>query len=122
MTTDLAAGEHWAENAPLADAFRAFDRDNPHVYAELGKLARTWSDRRPGQKLGIGMLWEVMRWNLTLRTAGSEPFKLNNNHRSFYARKLMHHETGLRDVFDTRGRDDRCECVPCEQARRPTLW
>lgn len=114
---DLQAGEHWAENAPLAQAFREFDLANPHVYIELRKLCRVWRERRGDTKLGIGMLWEVMRWNLTLRTETGEPFKLNNNHRSFYARKLMAHEPDLRDVFDTRKRDETCECSRCHFQR-----
>lgn len=113
-TFSLLDGDHWAENAPLAEAFREFDGRNPQVYAELVRLARGWAQRRGGT-LGIGMLWEVMRWNLTLqmRTTTDEPFKLNNNHRSFYARKIMRHEHDLDGVFGIRGRNERCECGRC---------
>jgi len=102
-------GEHYAE-PPLAQAFRVFDDANPHVYAELVRLTDEWRRRRV-TSLGVGMLWEVMRWNLTLSTAG-EPFKLNNNHRSFYARKLIAH-AGAAGLFETRKRDETCECSRC---------
>lgn len=111
--TNLNSGEHWAENPPLAQAFRDFDQANPHVYAELVSLCQLWIERRGQQKLGIGMLWEVLRWNLNLRTSTDEPFKLNNNHRSFYARKIMTHERTLADVFDLRKRDGACDCTQC---------
>lgn len=109
---------HWAENAPLAEAFREFDRDNPQVYEELVRLCKAWRERRGG-KIGAKMLWEVLRWNLTLRTATNEPFKLNNNHTAFYARKLMVHE-GLADVFETRRRDAVCECAECQRSHPDT--
>lgn len=115
MTTgeQLELGAHWAENAPLAEAFRTFDRANPHVYAELARLTDEWLHRRGASSLGLKMLWEVMRWNLALTIETDEPFKLNNNYTSFYARKLMAHKAGVDGLFKTRGRDETCECCWC---------
>ena len=52
------------------------------------------------------MLWEVMRWEMYLRTdtpdPPAEPFKLNNNHRAYYARTIMENELDLGDIFNTR--------------------
>ena len=89
-------GEHHLE-----DNFKRFHADNPHVYDELIKLARRWRRNRPGDECGIGMLFEVARWNLLLSTVG-EPVKLNNNYRAFYARMIMEREPELDGLFRLR--------------------
>jgi len=89
-------GEHHLE-----DNFLRFHAQNPRVYQELVSLAFRWRERRPGEKCGIGMLFEVARWNLLISTAG-EPVKLNNNYRAFYARMIMEHEPDLDGLFELR--------------------
>lgn len=82
--------------------FRAFHRRHPEVYRILCSLALRAIDRGK-TKIGIAMLWEVMRWEAWLgRGVGDEPFKLNNNYRSRYARLLMEREPALAGVFETR--------------------
>lgn len=83
-----------------ADFWR-FHTANPEVYAGLVNLTRVWLERRPGRKLGIGMLFEVLRWEVAMRTTGDD-FKLNNNYRSYYARLIMSRNPDLAGVFDTR--------------------
>jgi hypothetical protein len=85
----------------MRDQFLRFHADNPHVYKELKRLSYKWVRSRPGEHLGISMLWEVMRWNMNLYTEG-EPLKLNNNYRAFYARKLMDENPKLRGLFEIR--------------------
>ena len=80
--------------------FREFHRDNPDVYRELMQLVRE-ALRRGRKKIGIKMLWEVVRWNRFLRT-NDEKYKLNNNLHSRYARLIMQKEQGLAGIFDTR--------------------
>lgn len=82
--------------------FLRFHAQNPNVYAELVRLARLWRDRHGERRLGIGMLWEVMRWNISFQTRSSSVWKLNNNYRSRYARLLMEQEPDLADAFETR--------------------
>lgn len=77
--------------------FLAFHEANPWVYDALVRLALDM-DRRP---IGIGMLWEVLRWQ-HLRATTGDPFKLNNNYRSRYARLIMEQEPDLEGVFLTR--------------------
>lgn len=89
------------EESRLERAFRAFHEESPHVYAKLVQLAR--EARAVGQqRVGIGMLWEVLRWQLFVATTSDDGFKLNNNHRSRYARLIMAQEPDLADVFETR--------------------
>lgn len=86
--------------AGLEAQFRTFHGKNPRVYEELVKLARS-AMAKGKQKIGIGMLWEVLRWHFWLQTTDTE-FKLNNNHRSRYARLIMKQERDLDGVFETR--------------------
>lgn len=85
----------------LAAGFLAFHEANPRVYEELVKLARQ-AKAKGRAKIGIGMLWEVLRWHFWLETKGDEEFKLNNNYRSRYARLIMGLEADLVGVFETR--------------------
>lgn len=89
------------EGGSIQQDFERFHRRNPHVYAELARLARLYHARL-GTFPGIGMLWEVARWNLSLDTAGASVWKLNNDLRSRYARLLMEQEPDLADAFETR--------------------
>lgn len=80
--------------------FLAFHSANPHIYDALVSLARR-AKAAGRRKAGIGMLWEVLRWDIFIRTTGTE-YKLNNNYRSRYARLIMHREPDLADFFETR--------------------
>lgn len=84
----------------IREAFLRFHADNPHVYDELVMLARR-AISRGATRLGIKMMFEVLRWRHTLRTGGDD-FKLNNNYHSYYARLIMSREADLGDVFELR--------------------
>lgn len=84
----------------IREAFTRFHSENPHVYEELVLLARR-SRRAGAARVGIGMLFEVLRWRHTLRTGGDD-FKLNNNYRSYYARLIMSREPDLWGIFELR--------------------
>jgi hypothetical protein len=84
----------------IRDAFRRFHSENPHVYRQLVRMARD-GKAAGATKLGIGMLFEVLRWRHTLRTGGDD-FKLNNNYRSYYARLIMENEPDLFGIFEIR--------------------
>lgn len=82
-------------------AFRQFHEQNPHVYKELVALALRL--RAKGHdRIGIGMLFEVLRHERMLHTTDPEGFKLNNNYRSRYARLIMEQEPALAGVFELR--------------------
>lgn len=90
-----------ARGLTLDQQFEQFHQANPHVYAALRRLALDAARR--GRKLGIAMIFEVLRWQYAMHTtdAASE-FKLNNNYRAFYARLLMDSEPELANYFETR--------------------
>jgi hypothetical protein len=85
----------------LERAFVEFHEKNPQVYERLVKLARDLRARNRSRKLGIGMLYEVVRWMHFMETTDEE-YKLNNNHRSRYARMIMRNEPDLADAFEVR--------------------
>lgn len=86
----------------IEQSWRKFDAENPIVYQTLIRLTRQAQDRGV-QHLGIGLLWEVMRWEMLIAVSGDD-FKLNNNYRALYARKLMRDFPEFRDMFRTRAR------------------
>lgn len=92
----VSIGKHESIQA----AFEEFHRINPHVYRHLVRAARRarFLGRR---KIGIGMLFEVMRWNYFVQTEGDE-FKLNNNFTSRYARLIEEENPDLKGIFETR--------------------
>jgi hypothetical protein len=82
--------------------FQAFHAAHPEVYDTLCRLARRLV-RRGYRHLGIGMLWETMRYRTMLGASPEEDaFRLNNNHRSRYARLIMEQEPDLRGMFELR--------------------
>lgn len=84
------------------ELFMDFNYRNPQVYDALVDLAREARRVNGRAKIGIGMLFEVLRWTMFMETGDHEGFKLNNNYRSRYARRIMERESDLRDLFDTR--------------------
>jgi hypothetical protein len=86
---------------PIEQSFWQFHTANPWVYEELRNLAI--SLRRKGRKnYGIKALYEVVRFNRTLKLTTSTEFQLNNNYTACYSRLLMSQEPELRDFFRVR--------------------
>jgi hypothetical protein len=82
--------------------FWIFHDKNPFVYRRLVYFAHQWRDMRgPTATTGIEALYERVRWDLNIKTK-DKSFKLNNNHRAFYARLIMDNEPGLAGIFDLR--------------------
>lgn len=82
--------------------FEEFHRNNPEVYEELVRLARQMK-ARGHKRIGIKMLWEVLRWERAMKTTDQTEWKLNNNYTSRYARLIMEKEPDLKGFFVTRG-------------------
>lgn len=85
----------------IGDAFEAFHTANPWVYDALVTLARDLR-ARGHERVGMKMLFEVLRWNWMLTTSSPDGFKLNNNMTSRYARLIMDNEPDLAGVFELR--------------------
>lgn len=82
--------------------FEEFHEANPWVYVTLVALARDLH-RRGHNRMGIGMLWEVLRWQYMRRTVDpNSSFKLNDHYRSRYARMIQAQCPDLADAFQIR--------------------
>lgn len=81
--------------------FWEFYQANPQVYQTLVARARQ-AKARGFTKIGIRMLWEVMRWDLTVAVTPNSDFKLNDHYTSLYARWIMKNEPDLADCFEIR--------------------
>lgn len=86
--------------ATYQQRYEAFHALNPWVLDVLEKLTRDYlaAGRR---RVGIGMLFEVLRWQYGRQTTGDE-FRLNNSLRSRYARALIALHPEWDAVFETR--------------------
>lgn len=97
---------HTVPAPTIYDAFQAFNEANPHIYDALVNLARDLRIRGHW-RIGIGMLFEVLRWQTAMVTTDTA-FKLNNNYRSHYARAIMADHPDLDGIFELRElRDER---------------
>ncbi len=86
----------------LAQRFAEFHLANPEVYTTLVRLART-AKRRGLRRIGIRMLWERARWDLTLKTDDpTTPFKLDDRLTSRYVRLIQQQEPDLAPLFSIR--------------------
>lgn len=95
--------EHELLDPPTIEArFQRFHLEHPEVYRRLRDLA-IGLRRRGWTHLGIGMLWETLRYHTMLgSTPDEDAFRLNDHFRSRYARLLMDQEPELAEAFETR--------------------
>lgn len=55
------------------------------------------------EKIGIGHMFEVLRWEYHRRTKGDkDDFKLNNNYRSRYARLIVQLHPDIGEMLELR--------------------
>jgi hypothetical protein len=80
--------------------FWAFHQANPRVYEYLCRFAGQ-AIARGRRRLGIAMLYERVRWEVFLETTDEE-FKLNNNHRAYFARLWLREHPDYPLFFTTR--------------------
>lgn len=84
----------------LSNGFEQFHANNPHVYLELVELTRE-GITNGRSRIGISMLFNLLRWNNPLTTEG-EPFKLNNNYQPFYSRLIEERNPDCLGIFSKR--------------------
>jgi hypothetical protein len=86
----------------LETQFWQFHNDNPDVYKYLIRFAKEYRSRRgKDSRLGIAVLYERVRWEVSI-AVDTRDFRLNNNHRAYYARLIMLQEPELKDIFKVR--------------------
>lgn len=88
--------------ATIEQKFREFDQAHPEVYEQLVALARQWVSVGHA-KLGIATLFEKLRWEWHVSgLRDADGYKLNNNFRALYARKIMALNPDLDGLFEIR--------------------
>lgn len=98
--TDAAAND---ERKSIEERCSDFDREHPEVYAEIKRLAlQALADGR--KRIGIGFLAELARWNLTTGARDGKGYKLNNDFRAVWVRRLVVEEPQIASMFTTRER------------------
>ncbi|MGP8302011.1 hypothetical protein ACTPOK_29645 [Streptomyces inhibens] len=81
--------------------FEAFHQLNPWVLRALESLTADYL-ARGARRVGIGMLFEVLRWRYARATEGDDEFRLNNNFRSRYVRLLIERHPEWNSAFEVR--------------------
>ena len=91
----------WADvPQDIAEGFHDFHAANPHVYLRLVEMTRNLVARKR-HRIGMKMLFEVLRWEHYMKTEG-EAFKLNNNYTAFYSRLIESQHPEYLGVFTKR--------------------
>ncbi|MGW2881321.1 hypothetical protein ACWDBP_34900 [Streptomyces sp. NPDC001233] len=96
----LAVRQPEVQAATIQERFEAFHRLNPWVLHALESLTSDYLGHG-AKRVGIGMLFEVLRWRYVAATAGDD-FRLNNNFRSRYVRLLIERHPQWARVFEVR--------------------
>jgi hypothetical protein len=83
-----------------ARKFLKFHDENPDVY---WRLVRMLQDAKAAGRIriGMGMLFEVLRWQTMLETSDQD-FKLNNNYRAWYTRLISVRRPDLGEIITKR--------------------
>ena len=85
-----------------AERFAQFHANNPQVYSALKSMTAELVNRGR-RKIGIKMLFEVLRWNYYMKTDDpNSDFKINNNYAPYYARLLIEKHPEWNDLFQLR--------------------
>lgn len=82
------------------ELFEAFHADNPQVYEWVKEYTQNKVDAG-FKRWGFEAIWNDIRWNQQCQTSG-KPFKLNNNYKAFYVRKLINEFPHLEGFFEQR--------------------
>jgi hypothetical protein len=87
-------------SATLQQRFEAFHLANPWVLAELERMTAELA-AAGRTRIGVKMLFEVIRWQHDRSTSGSE-FKLNNNYTARYVRLMLGRHPEWAHMFELR--------------------
>lgn len=81
--------------------FIKYHKENPHIWQLLKRFA--FEAKNAGvTKIGISLLIERIRWEVQVVVKSKDGYKINNNHRAFYARRLMRKFPELASLFEIR--------------------
>lgn len=81
--------------------FLEYDKANPEVWSMFCRFAFD-AIQRGRKTLSVSLIIERIRWEVFIVTQSGDGFKINNNHRAFYARKFMKVHPEYNEIFRTR--------------------
>ena len=79
--------------------FRTYDIENPLIWQEFKKYSLQAKEKGFDNYSANG-IFEIIRWNTTLKQR--DKYKVNNNYRPDYARKMMNKFPEFQGFFRTR--------------------
>lgn len=89
-------------DATPRERFESFHAANPQVYDAIERMTSMMAVR--GRKrIGMKMLFEVLRWNYYMTTTDPESeYRLNNNYTAYYAREIIKRHPEWASMFALR--------------------
>jgi len=66
--------------------FQQYHNDNPQIWEQFVKFSKQ-TKAKGFQNYSVNGIFEIIRWHTP--TSGNDKFKINNNYRPDYARKMM---------------------------------
>lgn len=91
----------YGDDRTIDEAFADFHRANTHIYRKLVNLCREVKGAGH-ETYSMKAVFERLRWFHHIELKSKEPFVLNNNFTSRYARAIMRFEPDLCDFFVVR--------------------
>lgn len=86
-------------NTPVGKRSLNFDNENPEIY-ELFKKCAYKAQKAGHKKYSANGIFEYIRWKLIVEK--KHEYKMNNNYRAYYARKLMNEDDNFIGFFEIR--------------------
>lgn len=86
----------------LFKQFRTFFVDNLHVYKLFERFALEAINSGNQNSYSIALITERIRWEVYVVTNSKDEFKINNNHKAYYARFFMKYHPEHDGLFKTR--------------------
>ncbi len=83
--------------AQMRKQFLEFHENNPHVLKRIIGMTHELKDEGHS-KVGMQMIFEVLRWQAMLRTIAND-YKLNNDYAAFYSRLIMETNPDLDGIY-----------------------
>ncbi len=76
--------------------FKKYDEENPQIWKEFKKIAKQ-AKAMGFKRYSANGIFEIMRWNTGVKGKGQ--YKISNNYRPDYARKMMKEFPRFADFF-----------------------
>jgi hypothetical protein len=85
----------------LQAEFQKFDEENPRIWELIVMFCERVIESGK-RKWAMSNIFEMIRWEIYIVTRSEEEWKLNNNHRAYYARKWLKLHPEYPGFFETR--------------------